>query len=51
LYKATRWTAYPGDAKWSKNEQEKERKLEEEIEKNGAKKRIREVKESPTKAF
>jgi len=27
LHKATRWTAYPGDTKWSKNEQEKEKEI------------------------
>jgi len=27
LYRATRWTAYPGDAKWSKEEKEKEKEI------------------------
>lgn len=27
LYKATRWTAYPGDAKWNKNEQERGKEI------------------------
>jgi hypothetical protein len=27
LYKVARWTAYPGDTKWSKNEEEKKTEI------------------------